>query len=220
MINRQFSLRRGDTWPGFILTVTAADPVNDPIDFTGTTASSDIREVPDGPLLTTADVVITTTPEAAEITVSLPAAKSALLQGSVVSDVQIILSDGRVATPMAYQLNVSADVSRLGQGAIQSKTYSGTLSSCSTVCGPIAATVSMVPVIISTSSGGGVTDHGALTGLSDDDHTQYLTDARGDARYQVLIGNELKLRTIEGDVVTVTVVKIGGIYNLRIGQPT
>ena len=31
--------------------------------------------------------------------------------------------------------------------------------------------------------GGGVTDHGALTGLWDDDHTQYHTDARGDARY-------------------------------------
>lgn len=32
-------------------------------------------------------------------------------------------------------------------------------------------------------SGGGVTDHGALTGLSDDDHPQYLNNARGDARY-------------------------------------
>jgi len=32
-------------------------------------------------------------------------------------------------------------------------------------------------------SGGGVTDHGQLTGLSDDDHGQYHTDARGDARY-------------------------------------
>lgn len=30
---------------------------------------------------------------------------------------------------------------------------------------------------------GGVTDHGALTGLTDDDHPQYHTDARGDARY-------------------------------------
>lgn len=29
----------------------------------------------------------------------------------------------------------------------------------------------------------GVTDHGALTGLSDDDHSQYHNDARGDARY-------------------------------------
>lgn len=32
-------------------------------------------------------------------------------------------------------------------------------------------------------SGGGVTDHGALTGLADDDHAQYHTDTRGDARY-------------------------------------
>lgn len=31
--------------------------------------------------------------------------------------------------------------------------------------------------------GGGVTDHGALTGLSDDDHSQYHDDARGDVRY-------------------------------------
>lgn len=32
-----------------------------------------------------------------------------------------------------------------------------------------------------TSSGGGVTDHGALTGLADDDHTQYLTTTRHSA---------------------------------------
>lgn len=31
--------------------------------------------------------------------------------------------------------------------------------------------------------GGGVTDHGALTGLTDDDHPQYHTNARGDDRY-------------------------------------
>lgn len=31
--------------------------------------------------------------------------------------------------------------------------------------------------------GGGVTDHGFLTGLADDDHTQYHNNARGDARY-------------------------------------
>jgi hypothetical protein len=34
-----------------------------------------------------------------------------------------------------------------------------------------------------TSLPGGVSDHGALTGLADDDHAQYHTDARGDARY-------------------------------------
>ena len=33
------------------------------------------------------------------------------------------------------------------------------------------------------SSGGGVTDHGALTGLGDDDHSQYLNQVRGDVRY-------------------------------------
>lgn len=34
--------------------------------------------------------------------------------------------------------------------------------------------------------GGGVTDHGALTGLGDDDHTQYHNNTRGDARYSQL----------------------------------
>lgn len=41
-------------------------------------------------------------------------------------------------------------------------------------------------LVISGGGGGGVTDHGALTGLADDDHTQYHTDARGDARYSLL----------------------------------
>jgi len=35
----------------------------------------------------------------------------------------------------------------------------------------------------SGSGGGGTSDHGALTGLDDDDHPQYHNDARGDARY-------------------------------------
>lgn len=38
-------------------------------------------------------------------------------------------------------------------------------------------------VISSTSSGGGITDHGALTGLLDDDHPQYMTQTESDARY-------------------------------------
>lgn len=33
---------------------------------------------------------------------------------------------------------------------------------------------------------GGVTDHGALTGLADDDHSQYHNDTRGDLRYPQL----------------------------------
>ena len=38
-------------------------------------------------------------------------------------------------------------------------------------------------VIDGGNPGGGVTDHGALTGLADDDHAQYLNNTRGDARY-------------------------------------
>ncbi len=34
-----------------------------------------------------------------------------------------------------------------------------------------------------SAGGAGVSDHGALTGLSDDDHDQYHNDVRGDARY-------------------------------------
>jgi hypothetical protein len=40
-----------------------------------------------------------------------------------------------------------------------------------------------IATIADTGPGGGVSDHGALTGLGDDDHAQYHTDARGDARY-------------------------------------
>ncbi|MEQ1652891.1 MAG: DUF2793 domain-containing protein, partial [Hyphomicrobium sp.] len=39
---------------------------------------------------------------------------------------------------------------------------------------------------ISSGGGGGVTDHGLLTGLTDDDHVQYHNNARGDARYTLL----------------------------------
>lgn len=44
-----------------------------------------------------------------------------------------------------------------------------------------AASGNWIPATLS--GGGGVTDHGALTGLGDDDHPQYHTDARGDLRY-------------------------------------
>ena len=36
---------------------------------------------------------------------------------------------------------------------------------------------------VGVAPGGGVTDHGFLTGLGDDDHPQYHNNARGDARY-------------------------------------
>ena len=42
------------------------------------------------------------------------------------------------------------------------------------------------PEWIAGGGGGGVSDHGALTGLGDDDHVQYHNDARGDLRYWLL----------------------------------
>lgn len=40
-------------------------------------------------------------------------------------------------------------------------------------------------VIVNATGSGGTTDHGALTGLADDDHTQYFNQTRGDARYSL-----------------------------------
>lgn len=39
---------------------------------------------------------------------------------------------------------------------------------------------------INSPSAAGISDHGGLTGLSDDDHTQYHNDTRGDARYTLI----------------------------------
>jgi hypothetical protein len=53
---------------------------------------------------------------------------------------------------------------------------------------------------------GGTSDHGALTGLDDDDHAQYHTDARGDARYytqsQVDTISGALSEEIDSDIVT------------------
>ncbi len=44
-------------------------------------------------------------------------------------------------------------------------------------------TYKIVESLTGSGGGGGVTDHGALTGLADDDHPQYHNDSRGDSRY-------------------------------------
>ena len=46
----------------------------------------------------------------------------------------------------------------------------------------------VVTVDVTAVGGGGVTDHGFLTGLGDDDHIQYFNAVRGDARY-ALVGH-------------------------------
>ena len=47
----------------------------------------------------------------------------------------------------------------------------------------------------------GITDHGLLSGLGDDDHTQYHTDARGDARYYTETESDDKFENLTTGVV-------------------
>jgi len=49
--------------------------------------------------------------------------------------------------------------------------------------GSITLTSDSDAITISGGAGEGASDHGELTGLEEDDHPQYHTDARGDARY-------------------------------------
>jgi len=50
------------------------------------------------------------------------------------------------------------------------------------------------------SGGGGVTEHGELTGLEDDDHAQYHTDARGDTKYYTKAQTDGIKTELEGEI--------------------
>lgn len=82
----------------------------------------------------------------------------------------------------------------------QIRTYKGLVAPAGAAVGDLWADTSVSPleikklnsvgpdVWIALQEGGGgaaITDHGMLTGLNDDDHGQYHTDARGDARYSL-----------------------------------
>lgn len=91
------------------------------------------------------------------------------------------LTSGLATKANTVHTHAIADVSDL-QTQLNSKQatlVSGT--SIKTING--ASVLGSGDIAISGGEGGGVTDHGALTGLTDDDHTQYHTDARGDVRY-------------------------------------
>lgn len=75
-------------------------------------------------------------------------------------------------TPTAYTDEQSHDATA---ALFAAGTHTGVSFSYNDAGGALSATV--------TGGGGGVTDHGALTGLGDDDHSIYHTDARGDVRY-------------------------------------
>jgi hypothetical protein len=69
------------------------------------------------------------------------------------------------------------------------------------------------------SSGVGISDHGLLTGLADDDHTQYHNDVRGDARYYTQSQVDQLLAAINPSVTTTTFAAViqesGGVYAAR-----
>jgi hypothetical protein len=86
----------------------------------------------------------------------------------------------------------------------QIRTYKGSVAPAGAAVGDLWADTSLAPLEIKKlnsvspdvwialqegGGGAGVTDHGMLTGLNDDDHTQYHTDARGDARYSLTSHN-------------------------------
>ena len=73
-------------------------------------------------------------------------------------------------------------------------TYSLSSHNHSGVYEPALGNPSITGYVLSSTTAGvrswvamtsGVTDHGALTGLGDDDHTQYYNQSRGDARYSL-----------------------------------
>ena len=77
-------------------------------------------------------------------------------------------------------------------------------------------TINELGVISSAASGGGgATDHGALTGLADDDHPQYLNNTRGDARYQQI--NEIlsEIIALYTGTASGTPVRGGGVWALE-----
>lgn len=58
----------------------------------------------------------------------------------------------------------------------------------------------------------GVSDHGALTGLGDDDHLLYHTDARGDARYVNLAGDTMTGELRVSPNIIVDTGEYGGVH--------
>lgn len=57
------------------------------------------------------------------------------------------------------------------------------------VLDPISVDINLQGIIDLCLAPDNVSDHGALAGLLDDDHTQYFNQARGDARYERGLGN-------------------------------
>ena len=77
--------------------------------------------------------------------------------------------------------------------------------------------------IITYINSAGTVDHGSLSGLADDDHSQYHNDARGDARYLKLdasndpITGNLQIQTGAATSLTINSSLSGGTSSIEIG---
>jgi hypothetical protein len=98
-----------------------------------------------------------------------------------------------------------------------------------TITGPTGASGRQMTISSTGGGGGGVTDHGALTGLADEDHSQYHNDTRGDARYSQLSHNHSGVYATASHTHTdpipaapavLSVLQSGGSYPSRPGGAT
>lgn len=111
----------------------------------------------------------------------------------------LVGADSTVPGPAGYSPVKNTDYfdGAAGRGIVSVLLTSGTVAPGTTDTYTITytdATTSTYTVYngadgVSVPGDGGVTDHGLLTGLADDDHAQYHTDARGDLRYSQLDHN-------------------------------
>lgn len=104
-------------------------------------------------------------------------------------DVYLTLQQPEEATPGVFY--VTGPSGTISVGTVTTGA-AGTAANVVNVGTPTAAVLDFtIPEGDAGTGGGGVTDHGALTGLSDDDHPQYHNNARGDARYVGLTDSRL-----------------------------
>lgn len=103
----------------------------------------------------------------AKVAVGISQAKITNLTTDLAAKANVTALAGKADTVHTHALGDLTNVSLGGATAGQSLVFQGTQWAPATVSG----------------GGGTETDHGALTGLGDDDHPQYLNNTRGDARY-------------------------------------
>lgn len=137
--------------------------------------SYDIVTGPDGsfsvalatPASGTATYTVTLPDGSTKVTFYVAAGTASMtLQGIVDGAYSVPADPGTVAALIAAHAAIKASAGALGHIRIGS-----------------GLAIDADGIVSAAGGGGGVSAHGALTGLGADDHTQYLTQARGDARY-------------------------------------